>query len=86
MPPSQRLWRRFLSGNADAGISFAELCSILEALGFTERVRGSHHIFTREGIPEIVNIQPQGSMAKRYQVRQVRQLAIRYDLHNDVDS
>jgi predicted RNA binding protein YcfA (HicA-like mRNA interferase family) len=78
MPPSERRWRRFLSGSADAGISFAELCAILQAIGFTERIRGSHHIFTRDGIPEIVNIQPQGSKA--------RQLAIRYDLLNDVDS
>ena len=86
MPPSERLWRRFLSGSADAGISFAELCSILEALGFNERVRRSDHIFARDGTPEIVNIQTQGSMAKRYQVRQARQLACRYDLLNDVDS
>ena len=29
------------------------------------------HIFTREGVEEIVNVQPKGGNAKPYQVRQV---------------
>jgi hypothetical protein len=41
-------------------------------IGFDERIRGSHHIFTRAGIVEILNLQPRGSLAKPYQVRQVR--------------
>ena len=49
-------------------------------LGFEERVRGSHHLFSKEGVPEIVNLQTQGGQAKPYQVRQVRRLIIKYRL------
>jgi hypothetical protein len=53
--------------------------------GFREHIRGSHHIFTRSGVIEIINLQPRGSKAKAYQVRQVRQLIVNYNLgENDV--
>jgi hypothetical protein len=69
-----------LRGSSDANIEFNELRSLLVALEFRERIRGSHHIFTRAGVDEIVNLQPKGSKAKPYQVRQVRQLIIKYNL------
>ena len=50
----------------------------LVSLGFGERIRGSHHIFTREGVPEILNLQPQGSRCKPYQVKQVRKTLLRH--------
>jgi hypothetical protein len=56
------------------------LCSLLRWLGFQERVRGSHHIFTREGVAEILNLQPKGSQAKAYQVKQVRGVIVPYKL------
>ena len=56
------------------------LRSLLEALGFHERIRGSHHIFTRSDVIEIINLQPKGAKAKSYQVRQVRQLILKYNL------
>lgn len=46
-------------------------------------LRGSHHIFTRTGVDEIVNLQPKGSKAQSYQVRQVRQLIVKYNLGED---
>ena len=49
---------------SDASIGFDELCLVLRRLGFEERIRGSHHIFTRDDIPEILNLQPRGSKAK----------------------
>jgi hypothetical protein len=52
----------------------------LKALGFIERVRGSHHIFTKEGVDEIMNLQPKGAKAKLYQVKQVRNIILRYKL------
>jgi len=52
-------------------------------LGFQERIRGSHHIFTRDGVEEILNLQPRSSMAKPYQVRQVRNVIVRYKLGKD---
>jgi hypothetical protein len=63
---------RALRGNSDANIRFDDLRSVLGHLGFAERIRGDHHIFTREGVPEILNLQPRGSQAKAYRVKQVR--------------
>lgn len=53
---------------------------LLRELGFDERIRGSHHIFTREGVEEILNLQPKGSKAKPYQVKQVRRVILKYRL------
>ena len=72
--------QQVLFGRADANIAFTDLRGLLIALGFHERIRGDHHIFTREGIDEILNLQPIGAKAKAYQVRQVRNVVIRYRL------
>jgi predicted RNA binding protein YcfA (HicA-like mRNA interferase family) len=69
-----------LRGTSDANISFKDLCKLLKALGFTERVRGDHFIYTRPEIQEILNIQPIGALAKAYQVKQVRSVILRYKL------
>lgn len=69
-----------LQGTADANIRFDDLRSLLSALGFAERIRGDHHIFSRPDAVEILNLQPRGSMAKPYQVKQVRALIVRYKL------
>ncbi len=74
---------RILSGVADANISFANLCTLLLQLGFDERIKGDHHIFTMDGIVEILNIQPKGSKAKSYQVKQVRKVILKYRLIGD---
>ena len=58
--------------NSDRDITFAELCQLLIRLGFIERIKGSHHIFSHENIEEIINIQPNNGKAKPYQVKQVR--------------
>lgn len=76
-----KLIERILSGRSDANIRFEDLRAVLLALGFGERVKGSHHIFTREDVAEILNLQPlPGGKAKPYQVRQVRQIIARYGL------
>ena len=72
------LRQRILSGRSDANIRFDELRAFLLRLGFVERVRGSHHIFRKEGIRERLNLQRDGSHAKPYQVRQVRQIILRH--------
>ena len=77
----RRLLARVLNGTADHTIRFQELRTLLLALGFEERIRGSHHIYTRDGIAEIINLQPRdGGLAKPYQVRQVRHLIVQYKL------
>jgi hypothetical protein len=71
---------RVLRGTADANIRFGDLCALLKQLGFAERVRGGHHIFTRDGVAEILNLQPRGGKAKAYQVKQVRGVVTSYGL------
>ncbi len=80
MTQFDKLLNRILSGRSDANIGFNELCSLLGRFGFDERIKGDHHIFYREDIPEIINIQPKGSNAKPYQVKQVRGLILKYKL------
>lgn len=87
MSPRRRVLTRVLSGTADRNIRFEEVCALLRTLGFQERVRGSHHIFTREGMAEVLNLQPRdGGLAKPYQVRQVRDVIVRYKLAGEVDA
>lgn len=76
----EKFLKRLMEGEADQDISFAELCTFLRRLGFAERIRGDHHIFTRKGIEEIINLQPNRALAKPYQVKQVRNLIRKYRL------
>ena len=75
-----KLLRKILDGGTDANIPFDELCNLLRFLGFLERVKGSHHIFFRNDIIEILNIQPKGPQAKPYQVKQIRTVIVKYRL------
>ena len=77
-----RLMQRILSGNADSNIRFNDLCALLRRLGFDERIRGSHHIFSRNDVEGVLNLQPSGSNAKAYQVQQVRQFIRRNGLED----
>jgi hypothetical protein len=81
-----RLLQRILEGTADANIPFDALCQLLRKLGFAERIRAGHHIFTKEGVQEILNLQPQGNKAKPYQVKQVRHLIVKYKLGDQLDA
>ncbi len=69
-----------LRGTSDSNISFSELGYVLEALGFVVRIKGGHFIYTKKDVAEIVNLQPLGSKAKAYQVKQVRALILKYKL------
>ena len=80
MSRDEDLRRKILSGRSDANIGFEELRAWLLRLGFAERVRGSHHLFRREGVRELINLQREGRQAKPYQVRQIRQTILRNNL------
>lgn len=69
-----------LSGTSDYNIRFNELTGMLKTMGFQERIRGSHHLYSRQGIRELIDLQPEGGMAKAYQVRQVRKIFENYNL------
>ena len=75
-----KLLSKIIRGTSDADISFSELCQLLKKFYFDERIRGDHHIFIRDDIDEIFNLQPKGSKAKPYQVKQVRNLILKYKL------
>ena len=80
MTQRQKLIAKILTGTSDSNIAFDELCGLLNSLGFENRVKGSHHIFYKTDIDEILNIQPNGNKAKTYQVKQVREIIVKYKL------
>jgi hypothetical protein len=77
----KRVLEKVLTGLSDKNIRFSELRNLVLSLGFDERIRGDHHIFSRTGVAEILNLQPLGNgMAKAYQVKQVRSMILKYKL------
>lgn len=85
MGKHEKLRIQILSGTSDANISFDGLCGLLKYLGFEVRIRGSHHIFRKEGVVEKINLQRAGNKAKPYQVKQVRNVIVKYKLGGDID-
>lgn len=79
----EKVLQRVLSRKSDANIPFDDLCSLLKRLGFDEHISGSHHNFRKEGVRTILTLQPDGSKAKRYQVRQVREIILEYNLRGE---
>ena len=79
---ARKLLQKALS--SPGNLRFEEACSLARAFGFQlSRVKGSHHIFARQGVPELVNLQEVGGKAKPYQVRQLLSLVERYNLTLD---
>jgi len=85
MARMHKLLEQILRGDADANVPFSGMVQLLRRLGFQERVKGGHHIFFREGVPEILNLQPRGNKCKPYQVKQVRNVIIAYGLAGEAD-
>ena len=62
-------------------VRFEELCQAAESFGFKFKgSKGSHRIFVREGIKELLNFQDVRGKAKPYQVRQFIKLIEKYNL------
>ena len=80
MSQHEKMMLAILSGTQDKNISFSDFQRVLDRLGFQCRVKGDHFIYTKDGIEEIINIQPVGKLAKSYQVKQVRQTILKYRL------
>ena len=80
MSKPAKLLEKILLGAADANIPFDGLCQLLQRLGFQMRVRGSHQIFYSASVEEILNLPPRGASAKPYQVKQVRNVILKYKL------
>ena len=71
---------RLMDPAREQNIEFEKLSAYLEILGFSPRQgSGSHIIFFHPNVEEIINLQPrQDGTAKPYQVRQVREIIIKY--------
>jgi hypothetical protein len=82
MTQKDKLIGRILSGTSDKNINFNDLTGLLESYDFSCRIKGDHHIYCKEGVEEIINIQPlSNSKAKPYQVKQIRMLVLKYKLN-----
>jgi len=86
MSRSAKTLERVLRGTSDGAIRFDGLCRLLKRLGFAQRIRGDHQIFSRDGVAEILNLQPRGALAKAYQVKQVRNVIVQYRLAEEQDA
>jgi len=74
MPDPEKTKAALLDPSRDYGHRFADVIRYLEGAGWKERIKGSHHIFTRPGCPVLLNLQPErNGKAKGYQIRQIRQ-------------
>jgi len=80
MRKHEKLFEHILMRRSDANVPFDRLSELLKRLGFEERVRGEHHIFTMEEVEEILNLQPRDGKGKPYQVKQVREVILKYNL------
>ena len=84
MSQYEKLLLSIMSGTKDKSILFADLRAVLDRLGFQCRIKGDHFIYTKEGVEEIINIQPAGNKAKPYQVKQIRNIILKYQLGGDL--
>jgi hypothetical protein len=72
---------KLLLGASDANLDFENVCTMLRHLGFSERKSGgSHRIFHKEGVVEIINLQPRGREGKPYQMKQFAIFMLKYGL------
>ena len=82
MSNKSKLLESILSGKQDKNIKFSDLQKLLKMLGFSYRTKGDHFIYTSNEVNEIINIQPNGKMAKPCQIKQIRNILIEYALED----
>jgi len=83
----KKILDKVLSGLSDRNIKFNDLLKLLSDFGFSQRTKGDHHILYREGVEEIINLQPlKHGKAKAYQVKQVRMLILKYKFQSEDSS
>ena len=80
MATIEKLMQSIMSGTQDRNIKFSDLQKILDVLGFQCRIKGDHFIYWKDGVEEIINIQPDGNKAKPYQVKQIRGIILKYQM------
>ena len=80
MATLEKLYLSVITGMQDKNIKFRDLQKLLDVLGFECRIKGDHFIYSYSNLPENINIQPIGNMAKPYQVKQVRLFLQKYQI------
>lgn len=65
--------------NNPRDVRFADACRAAESIGFTLRVRGSHHTFSRSGEEFILNFQNRHGKIPPYQARQLIDMLDKYE-------
>lgn len=76
---NKKLLKKILSGTKN--IKFNDFVQLVIAFGFgLERINGSHHIFKKEGVAELINLQNVNNEVKPYQVKQFLFIVEKYDL------
>jgi hypothetical protein len=82
----RKLFERILSSRSDANIPFDQSCALPIHLGFQERTSGKHqHKFFREDVEELINLQEvEGGKCKPYQVKQMREVFLKYNLGQEL--
>jgi len=81
VPSLDKTKTALLDSAKDYGHRFTDVVNFLEANGWKQRIKGSHHIFTRSGVPILLNLQSEkNGKAKAYQMRQVRQVLEKFKL------
>ena len=86
MSQYKKLLLSIMSGTKDSNILFDDFQNLLGRLGFDCRIKGDHFIYTKSGVDEIINIQPKGNKAKAYQVKQVRNIILKYQMGGEIDA
>ena len=82
---TKNILEKVLSSLSDKNIKFNDLRKLVLSLSFGERIKGSHYIFFKEGVAEIINLQPlKDGKARTYQVRQVRSIILKCELHEEI--
>ena len=80
MSRQTKVFEKIRVGDSDTNIRFDEMRALLARPDFRERIRGSHHIFTRAGMETLIDLQPRQGKCKRYQVRQVREVLTKFSI------
>lgn len=78
---NKKIYNDVVSGKSDNNINFNDFCNLIIDLGFDmKRQKGSHKSYYHSGINECMTIQNAHSKAKGYQVRQLRNIIVKYNL------
>jgi len=71
-----------LASGAVRNVGFDDFTGLVKAFGFMlVRKSGSHNIYARPDVEQLVNLQDVNGQAKPYQIRQFLRLAEKYNLN-----